>query len=282
MLAVGVFNQFVFSEYAYFTNSDLKYTGGDTLSGPVHTNGRLTIEGHPVFTGPVTSPNMWALSPSPPADSTDLPQFLGNGSFAVTDSVSFPTAADLTTAGLSDVQFYAGTTTTGKKVYINFQDNCVYYKAPGVTGQIVPLPSNGVIHSTTPIQVGGSLDGQVTVVSDQEIFIHSDLTKKNTNTFLGLISEKDIVVGDSGPFQDRVIHATMLALGQVTVHSSSVSAGTLTVVGGIAQKTEGTLGNKVLDLEYDERLVSQTPPYYPAVGRGSGTYYPGKVLSWYE
>lgn len=151
-----------------------------------------------------------------------------------------------------------------------------------IVSNALPLPSNGVIHSTTPIQVGGSLDGQVTVVSDQEIFIHSDLTKKNTNTFLGLISEKDIVVGDSGPFQDRVIHATMLALGQVTVHSSSVSAGTLTVVGGIAQKTEGTLGNNVLDLEYDDRLVSQTPPYYPAVGRGSGTYYPGKVLSWYE
>ena len=77
-----------FAKYASFTDISITFTSADTLNGPVHVNGTMYVDGQPVFTALVTSPNMWQQKTS----TSDQPQFLGDGNFdTVPASIPLPT-----------------------------------------------------------------------------------------------------------------------------------------------------------------------------------------------
>lgn len=302
--AVVVWRKASFSEFAYFTNVEpvIYFTTGDSLKGPVHTNGTLHISGNPVFTGKVTSPNPWVGSGSP--------KFLGGADFSH-GTISLPTdVTPVKTAAQTGGLVF--TPALGKSLWLEFQaDGTVRHvilndgTAPsgGTTWTTVALSTfNGVIHSTRNIRVKGTVNGKVTVASDKNIYIQDDILYAAdprvgaSDDFLGLVSGLDAIVADNTANQTNCeIHASILALGKFRVENYNTGSprGTLTVLGGIVQETRGAVGTLsggslatgyYKNYQYDSRLLNEAPPSFPTTGENTAgnPYAPGRVVTWYQ
>jgi len=274
------------SKYTYFTNfepSNIYFFDGDTLEGPVHTNGRFNIAGDPVFRGKVTSPNMWQGHSS----YTNDPEFLGGSDFG-SQTINLPT-------NLSELQTAAnnGGLSFNNDIYTIFRDNGTVdiYERQGwnwssPTNYDLSL-YNGVISSNRKVYTKGTVKGKVTLHSAEEVEIMGDLEyatnplQDDTSTdVLGIISEGDVVIDDdahrdSGS-SDININATIMALGEsfsVEDYSRGSPRGTINLIGGIQQDERGAVGTFSggsirsgfsKNYQYDKRLQkSIVPPYYP-------------------
>jgi hypothetical protein len=143
---------------------------------------------------------------------------------------------------------------------------------------------------------GGTLDGRVTIVAEDDITITGDMvyavpstpyddTDAESDDALGLISGADVVISTSTTTEDDLdIHASIIASGTldsdgsfyVDDYSSGTWRGYINLVGGLAQDTRGAVGTFLMstgegytgyskNYVYDERFSSTPPPYYPAV-----------------
>jgi hypothetical protein len=274
------------SKYTYFTNFEPSYIyffDGDTLDGPVHTNGRFHIAGDPVFKGKVTSPNMWEGHSS----YTNDPEFLGGADFGA-QSISLPN-------NLSELQSAASTggLSFNNDIYTIFRDNGTVdiYERHGWSWSSptnYDLSSyNGVISSTRKVYTKGKVKGKVTLHSSEEVEIMGDLEyatnpleDSDSQDVLGIISEGDVIIDDDAHqdngSKDININATIMALGEsfsVEDYYYGSPRGTINLVGGIQQQQRGAVGTFgsggirsgfSKNYQYDNRLQnSVVPPYYP-------------------
>lgn len=166
------------------------------------------------------------------------------------------------------------------------------YQAPTNSSATVRYPvANEVIPTTSTTQapaygcrngdafVQGTVKGQVTVASDNFIYITGDLTYQNVATdVLGLVGNNAVWVwnpmnSSSNAIysaKNRTIHAAILSVGHsfiVQNYAMGGSRGTLTVIGAIAQKFRGPVGNTApngydKNYKYDDRLFSISPPKF--------------------
>ncbi len=277
-----------FSKYSYFTDSELSPGGqnvffiwSDVLSGPVHTNGQYNIAGDPTFHGFVTSPQMW----SGWSGMTNDPQFLGGADFnsETRDPPSSLELANLRNAGSSngltfntevELEFLAG-----QQVNVRETDSGAEY-----TVSLVPY--NGVISSEHQISIKGTIDGQYTVHSTEDIRITGDLVyndnpfdNPNSTDLLGIVSEKSVVIDQNAHLDngssDLNIHASIMALDEsfgLENFNSGSPKGDLNLIGGIIQMKRGPMGTFSggsiqsgfsKQYEYDERLMQMNPPSFP-------------------
>ncbi len=293
-----------YSKFAYFTNVEptIYFVTGDTIKGPLHTNGTLHISGNPVFEGEVTSPNNWS--------GTGNPKFLKGYDFNA-PAISLPTSlTDLAnTASSGGLQFTApsqiifnsdGTIDVSQQVKTRtWYGTYVYSWGPPQTYNLSNY--NGIISSTKDIYVKGDVNGQVTVHSSSDIHITGDLTyadnpvtNPNSTDLLGLISDNNVIVDDGAETDhgtsDVTIDATIMALNSFTVqdYQSGSSRGQLNIFGGVVQNTRGAVGtfssyygttytasgySKLY--QYDDRLMSRWPPGYPLIDSYS-------IVTWKE
>jgi hypothetical protein len=222
----AVINRPAFSQYAYFTNDEgsVNFASGDTLYGPVHTNGTFNMDGHPVFYGKVSSPHE-------PNDRGANPEYNGGTNF---DSYNIDLPSDL--SNISD-DARDGGYHFDDKIKVVFKDDgtaditryqrdCIEWwgrrhrycrkrgSTPIDTTNYNLQPSNnfnGIISSSKNIEVKGTLAGgvKITVHSQQDIHIIGDLTyqdfdptqdysetKLSSNNLLGLVSQNNIIVDD--------------------------------------------------------------------------------------
>lgn len=295
--AVVTVRQTPYSEFAYFTDSEppIYFVTGDTLLGPIHTNGQFHMWGNPVFYGLVSSVgNHWVGAGNP--------QFKAGTNFGC-EEIPLPV----------DMSIIQGKAQSGGILFqgetnIEFQSDGTFdwevfhivSKTPVVdsSGTIDIDATNGVIASSNSadIHLKGTLDGRVTVLSDANIWIEDDivyvadpLTDPNSDDILGLIAMEDVIVADNAANnQDCQIYATIMALDKsfkVDNYGAGRPRGTLTVVGGIIQKMRGPVGTAWWNgtirsgfqkhYTYDMRFKSNAPPFYPILRRTS-------VVSWYE
>jgi hypothetical protein len=139
------------------------------------------------------------------------------------------------------------------------------------------------------VYIQGALGGQLTVASDNFIYVTGDLTYKDAATdVLGLVGQNAVFVwnpvrvsGFSGTSStpdtwtgmisntNRTINAAILSVGHTfqAQNYSRGARGTLTVYGAIAQKFRGTVsttdGNGYAkDYRYDERFRNIAPPKF--------------------
>jgi hypothetical protein len=143
---------------------------------------------------------------------------------------------------------------------------------------------------------GGSLDGRVTIVAEDEIYITNDMvytvpatpyddSDAESDDALGLISGSDVVISTDRYTQDDInIHASIIASGTldsdgsfyVENYNSGDWRGYINLVGGIAQDIRGAVGTFSTytgygstgyskNYVYDDRFSTTPPPYYPAV-----------------
>lgn len=280
---------------------------GDNLGGPLQTNAHFHVSGDPIFTDPnfhkpvksqddfITYMNGgWPInstaSSNPPRDNPVFQEGLQLGA----DKSPFPSKAlDLRTAAVHD-----GLMLTGPTTIVLREDGTMDVTNPhlGWSNENRNLPENGALFvNGGDLTVSGTLNGQLSIGTNRNIVISNNITY-NTDPrvdptsldTLGLIAEKDVVISQNAP-QDVEINASIMALGDsFTVESwwQGPAKGTLTVYGGIIQDERGPVGTfnsstntKVSgyskDYQYDARLMTEPPPFYPT----TGDYV---IVSWQE
>ncbi|MCZ6820727.1 MAG: hypothetical protein O7G31_14745 [Calditrichaeota bacterium] len=298
-----------FSNYASFNSSwptNLYYGTGDTLWGPVHTNQKFGFAGYPVFYGKVTSvaPNYKTLGP------TD-PQFLGGHQFGV-DPIPLP---DMST-GIGDLSSAAqnGGEVHNDNVWIKFKSNGTYqYRYGGYPanesnpnewdGTSTLSDFNGTLMTNDgggyDIHVKGVISGQLTILSDRDIYIEDDIVYANdprsdpaSGDMLGLVAKNNVIVVDNLANQTDVeIHGAIVALNQsfmVENYSAGGPRGTLTTFGSVVQDLAAPYGTGTMSGEvwvitngyqeksiYDGRFLNIGPPVFPIVQKVS-------LYSWQE
>lgn len=146
---------------------------------------------------------------------------------------------------------------------------------------------------------GGSLDGRLTLVTEDDIIIEDDITYADnpleddltSDDALGIISGCDVIVNTSKYDSDDLeLHASVMATGTlgsdgsfyVNNYSSGYWRGYINLLGGIIQDERGAVGTfnswtgdastgYSKNYIYDDRFSTVPPPYFPALG-GELTY----------
>lgn len=278
-----------FSKFSYFTNfepSNIYFIWSDELSGPVHTNGRINIAGDPTFYGMVTSPEMWHGH----SGFDNEPNFFGGSDFNAPERQP-PSSFELNnltnSAASGGIQFE-------NEVVIEFssgEELTVIENLDGNWDETAEYTLdlslyNGIISSSEPISLKGTIEGSYTVHSEQDITITGDL-QYNTNPIddpsstdlLGIVGEKNVIIADDAHqdngSSDLTIHASIMALDKsfsAENYNSGGARGDLNLLGGIIQEERGPMGtfsggsiqsgfNK--QYVYDERLMELVPPEFP-------------------
>jgi hypothetical protein len=291
-----------FAQYVYFAHNaaNIWFTDGDSLDGRVHINGKIQISGDPWFGMKVTSSH-----PRMTLEHGSNPIFEGGYELDV-DSIPFPKVKDIRNAMKSEAQHggtYEGKLSGGSAYYevvLGMSgDGYLSYRSYTKHGRDYRYSNwehvridqtNGVFWFHDRVRIEGTLDGQVTVGSNEDMYItdnilYADSTpgqgpNPGADDILGLISAKNIIVADTQANRNDVeIHAHMMALSnsfEVENYQSGRPRGDLTVWGGFAQKKMGPIGtfyhgygivsgyNK--DYHFDRNFTSQSPPAYPETG----------------
>ncbi len=295
-----------FAKFAYYMNlfggNDVFVTG-DTIWGPMHTNGKLGTKGSPVFFGKATS--KLGLKMNAPKD----PKFYGGYESGidvpfVVDTTGIPTAAATNgkffPGGPQDVrlEFNADASVTW-----SVRPSAGAWSAP-VTEPMNTFAPNGVVwNHKGNLYVSGTVNGSYTIgvgissgVGTGNVHIEDDLVYRtdpiddpNCSDMLGVISGNNIVIDDTPANHNNVnIHASILCNGgglMVEDLNTFPSAGTLYFAGGIIGEQNGdyaitngagsVTNGYNLKLKYDERFMVVAPPAFPNSGKL-------EIVSWYE
>ncbi len=149
--------------------------------------------------------------------------------------------------------------------------------------------TNQIFYSDGTVRIQGTLDGELTVASRQNVRIEDNITyrdsyangtpRPNCDDLLGLVAERNIIFSDNMANQnDLIVNAVLMALDtSITAenYTSGPPRGTLTIWGGLIQKYRGAIGqfrnNTIIhgyskDYHYDPRVTGRAPPSYPITG----------------
>lgn len=290
-----------YAQFAFFTedNGDIYFKSKEEFFGPVHTDSKPYFSGNPEFFDEVTTKSStYAGDISAVIFNKGFEKNVDNGSMA---SVDFPGLKALAknepgaiylkgdTAisfddGIMKISNSSANWNNKEKTIANEQLIYIAYKSNNSPGRL--------------FMNGGTLDGKVTIVTEDDIFITnhtrykvSPLDDPNSDDALGLISRDDVFLYNAPNNID--IHATIMATGAKSeyndgsfgVYNLNATYGFknhINLLGGIVQQVRGAVGyfNKNTGETYagynkryifDKRFKTDPPPYYPAIS-GKITY----------
>ncbi len=301
-----------FAQYAMFTDNEsngstrIWHITGDMIGGRLHTNGTLNISGSPQFLGRVTtaSDHMIGYRTLWVGDMNDWPVGGNNPTFAEGAELNAPqipmpaATTDLRlqsqvggvyTVPESDLELgvtgvQVGTPTPGWLRYRN-------HSPPNGDWTSVRISSlvNSVFYCGGDLHVQGVLDGELTVVSHQNLRIVDDIRyqasdaqgvpQPGCNDMLGLVAERNIIFADNAANQNNlVVDAVLMALDtsiQAENYTTGLPRGTLTIWGGLVQRFRGAVGqfrgSTIIhgyrkNYHYDPRVTGRVPPSFPLTG----------------
>jgi hypothetical protein len=297
------FQPFSFANFTYYSlidNGGTYWTTGDTLSGRVHSQDKLYIQGNPYFYGYVTTLNGLVYH-----GGTNAPVFAGGYQAGVSIPISNIGVSNDQTAALSNGKYFTGHDT----VYLNFASDSISYRYTwnGVdsTRKLSTLAPNGVIFiNQGTVRLKGVVKGQYTVacsgksstiggsmwLDDDLVFTSNPLTNPNCTDLLGLVCQNNCNVTDNVPnATDINIDASIycqVGSFQAENYNSMTSGirGSINVIGGIIQNNKGqvntTQGTDIKtgynrNYKFDTRLIYSSPPVFPFTGTS-------QIISWYE
>ena len=292
-----------FGRFAYYsgTEGSINWANGDTVFGPFHTQDKMTVNGSPVFRGKVT--NNLGLVKNP---TSSTPQFLGG----YQTGINIPMPTDF--APLKNAALTNGRYLHGKDLTLTFNSDSTMtigglITTPVAKDTIVLLrtfaPNGAIVVDTANVRVKGKFTGQLTLsvqsggsaskgkmyLDSSVAFVHNPLdTATHSQDILGLCATDSIVItNNANNSGDVTIQAALFSLNKglgVEQYNNGDIRGRINLLGGISQKQRaavGTLSGGVLNsgfsksYRYDDRLMTQSPPFYPT----TGSYI---ILSWYE
>ncbi|RKY85443.1 hypothetical protein DRQ09_07295 [candidate division KSB1 bacterium] len=284
-----------FSRYSYFSNTEpmIYFATGDTLYGPVHTNGQFHFTGVPVFYGLVSS-----VSPVYSTAGFTDPEFYGGTDFG-RNAIKLPIDLSSLISAAQD----GGFAVSGSELWLSFKSDGTFDYKIGSYGEwnnSSLSEINGVIYSDKNIHIRGIVSGKVTICSMKDIIIEDDivyadnpLDNPESEDLLGIVAKRNVIVKDNP--QNRIkceIDGSIMAVdGSFRAENIYFTPpGRLSLLGGIIQKTRGPVGTTLPSgykkyYKYDDRLEYIFPPYYP-IADGSLEGLPAKVkieiISWWE
>jgi Tfp pilus assembly protein PilX len=283
-------------------NQPCWFMTGEHLEGPVRSNDEIRIWGNPTFGGPVQSsanrfvyynnhPHHHVRSSEPSNPPHDIPTFeqgyeLGATLLSLPNNLSYLNEsaedAGLVISGGAEIVL-SRIDDGGQPMY-----GYVSYST-GKNWTDVPISSfNGIVYVDGEVELSGVLDGELTIVSSENMKIMDDILYRDRNEngptpycddLLGLVSGANIIIWDSAAnANDCEIHAHMICPDGVLRAkrwNSLGPTGTLRIRGGIVQKMRGPVGRVEIvggelvlvsgyrkDYRYDDRLAWSRPPGY--------------------
>lgn len=295
-----------YARYAYFTDTEhfrwygwaripVWFIGGDSIEGPTQSNTHFHMKGNPMFAGSVKSADNFTTFynkgsyidsssfSNPPWDVPTFQQGLELGA----EPFTMPSKAlDLRVAAVrpnQGLQLQGPTT-----IVLNNNKMNVTNSQKGWNNEEVDLPANGALFvEGGDLTVSGTLNGRLTMGTNRNLVVANNITYADdprtddleSDDILGLIAERDVVISRNAP-NDVEVDATVMALGNSFIVENwwaGSPKGTLTVYGGIIQRERGPVGTfnpssgqKVTgyskDYNYDSRLITAPPPFYPTTG----------------
>ena len=328
-----------FSRYAYWSQTEINpqlgtlwWISGMLTTGPVQTNGQFNIMGNPVFNGATAevsaSPNYNYGTGTDPSSTTKsdpayiFPDGLTNNAPAInlpppSTLANFQTAASnggLTLTGTSTVIFNAnGTiTVTGKVKNSNCSTTATY------SNTTMSIPAAGVVYvqssKTIPkcnsstadgnVTVQGTVNGQLTVAADQNVYVSGDVqynsnpTSNSSSTDLvGLVAYNNVTVIEASAPAQLAIQAVVVALtGSFNVDQYSknpdpinngLDGAVMSQFGSLVNYASGCTGvvnsnGQLVDgwnqiQSYDNRLMVLAPPGFPPLVNSAGQGVYGKL-----
>jgi hypothetical protein len=293
-----------FSKFNYYSTTDQNgfWGGGDTIWGPFHCNNTINVAyfngGSPVFMQKATSLNgIWNYNGAHP---------VFKGGYAAGVNVSLP--GDLNT--LKNAAQAQGTVFNGGQdlyIQLNADGTITYKETNGGWGEsggwstqtIASLTPNGTVWKNgKDIHVKGTLHGQLTLGTNQDIWCDDDIVYAAdprygySTDMLGLVSNQKIWISDNannrGPNNNFTLMASVFSRtdGLWAEHYDTRPVeGKLITVGGQISKVGGytgtfsgttiTHGFLPGGTFYDDRLLNDGPPSFPTTGNL-------EVVSWFE
>jgi hypothetical protein len=197
------------------------------------------------------------------------------------------TQSALRTAATANGCLFTGTTTT-----ITIEGTSLVISSTGSTtgstcnaNGTISIPANGLIYATGEVYIqdnnsgvgaGNELGGDLTVAGADNITITGNLLDASTSGYgdmLGLVAFNDV---EYGAVNNLTVQAAVLAQSHsiyLPNWGTVGTLGTLSIYGSLAQEFRGPVagldgnGNVahgfVKDYQYDPRLQTATPPYFP-------------------
>jgi hypothetical protein len=306
-----------FTTFSWMTvqEGNVFFITGDTLYGQVHSNSNIHVDGRPVFTEKVTTSGRFDPKQSTSWHQTDNKAVFLKGFEEGASEVEFPN-------DLSLIKQHATNSDTVNPLYVQLKpgtsadnDGYALVRTGSWSGALVdsmPLNSvtNNVIYSRGDIRVKGTLDGRLTICSNDDVYIDDDIRyekepdpyKKdphdpaNSSTdMLGLVAEDDVIISDNTANN----HNDLYLDGSIFCRTGSFQAenyngrgveGRIYSIGSIAQQTRGAVGNfsgntikngYLKSYHYDYRLADATnfPPFFPGY---SNTTRANAITNWWE
>lgn len=295
-----------FARFAYFSNVEGSISWGnqDVVYGPFHTQDVMNIIGSPTFWGKVT-----ALKGTSPAKSAA--NFYGGYASGV--SIPLPgNLAGLTTAATAGGYTAAANKdlyVIFKKDSVRYALVNNKAAAPSAASYTTkPLstfaPNGAVVVPSGDLHVEGTFKGKATFATTSaghSVYVDSSVhynvpppawpaNDTSSEDLLGICSYDSIIVSDNaennkGCEIDAAMFCLNGGLAAQDIANNSPMWGTLKLYGGIQQYRRGVVcyfdgsGNVnagfLKQYYYDNRLMTQSPPFYPA----TGTY---QIISWLE
>jgi hypothetical protein len=290
-------NNMPISKYFWFTENEngVYWITGDSIWGPVHTNGVLKTSGSPVFFDKVTA--QLGMSPCPPDGSA---QFLGGWEIGLANDIPTDMTFLINAANTAN----AAAPINSKCLYnlpvtFDFQaDGSVIRTVQGNptdTVMVADIAPNGAIYSTAEVRVKGTFHGETTILTTSTIWIDDDLvyadnplTNPNSTDLLGLVAKNNIYITENTVNNcDVHIQACVMSIdGSFTAQNYSTRpvSGLLYMTGSIVQKYRGPVGTfnsgGIMTgfskrYRFDSRLSKISPPNYPFLKSLS-------LVSWWE
>jgi hypothetical protein len=265
----------------------------------------MKIDHNPVFFGKVTNKKGMTKTPSNAA-----PEF--HAGYQTGIDISMPSDfTPLKNAALSGGMYLHGKDVT--ITFDSLDTGYLTIKEGTAAAQRVLIsayaPNGAIIIDSANLHIKGVFKGQLTIAVQSrgvsgkgDIILDSSLVySRNPNNhpgspdILGLCAENDIIIADNannntvGDLGIDIQAALFSLKAGLTVenYNSGGRKGTIRLVGGISQNQRGAVGNLATDgsgslangyyknYRYDDRLMNQSPPYFPT----TGSY---EILSWYE
>ncbi|MGE5498851.1 MAG: hypothetical protein ACM3Q2_12300 [Syntrophothermus sp.] len=298
-----------FAKFAYYMNlfpGNFSFATGDTVTGPFHTQGQLSVEGNPVFQGKATAKNGLKL-----ANKNSKPKFLGG----FESGVNIPITWDVSrtrTAAESGGKVFNGDHAGKVDVRLKFNaDATVTYSysydggawTPDSTKPVTALAPNGVIYvAKGNLYVSGTVSGNYTVFVDQSsgngtgnIYVEDDIRYKNnpltnpsSTDMLGLVCSNNVNIVDNAANRTNCnIDATIFAYkGGLGIENTNMPvSGAVKVFGGLIEYQAQVLNKKnnagnIINgyrqrIIFDERLLTMSPNNFPV----TDTF---EIVSWLE
>jgi len=288
-----------FTIFAWMTNSEngVYWITGDTVWGRVHSNGKIYVNGSPVYWEKVTTASTFSERPGRGANQGIYKNGYETGIAPITLPNDISMVVNAATSGGRNyignitVTLYPGTSADNDGYVI------VVAGAARDTIQLNDAGFNGTLLGTGRVTVSGTLDGRLTIGSLNDVYIVDNILYENssipaTNDMLGLVADDDVIVADNAANRTNCeIHGSIFArTGSFTAenYSSGSPRGTLRVLGSIVQDDRGAVGTfshgeiqtgYLKRYRYDTRLSDNDvrPPSYPGFYRK--TY---KIAGWWE